>query len=88
MDGENQHLLGKNSEESRSGGKKTNLVCVLVFLIGVAAITLAIIISYFLYYSFAVGRTYYYNYSNAFTHMCRVESDGTECLGNAGKGWV
>ena len=84
IDRENQPLLGKNSEETRSGVKKTNLVCILVFLIGVAGISVAIIISYFLYYSFAVGRIYYYNYSNDFTHMCRVESDGTECVGHAG----
>ena len=84
MDGENQPLLRKNSEESKSGGQNKNLICILVFLIGVAGISVAIIISYFLYYSFAVGRTYYYNYSNEITHICRVESDGTECVGHAG----
>jgi len=51
MESENQPLLG----DSSSGRKKKNLLCILIFLIGVAALSAAIIISYFLYFKYVIG---------------------------------
>ena len=51
MEGETQPLLG----EPRSGSKKKNAFCILVFLIGVAFLTAAIILSYFLYFKYVIG---------------------------------
>ena len=53
MDEDQQPLLGgteRNFEETSSGRKKKNICCILVFLIGVAALTAAILIAYFLKY--------------------------------------
>jgi len=58
MDEDQQPLLGcteRNFEETSSGRKKKNICCILVFLIGVAALTAAILIAYFLYFKYVIG---------------------------------
>jgi len=50
MDDESQPLIA-----STSGGKKKNVSCLLIFIIGVVGISIAIILSYLNYYSVAVG---------------------------------
>ena len=88
MEEENQALLQKKIEDYPPGGKKTNICKILSFLLGVAGFFIAIIIILYInYYTSTVGRIYY-NCTNKFTKCCRVESDGTECVGHAGKGGV
>jgi len=61
MEGETEPLLGhyndnvENTQNSQSGSKKKNAFCILVFLIGVTALSAAIIISYFLYFKYVIG---------------------------------
>jgi len=59
---ETEPLLGDTSsggatsgEETSSGRKKKNVFCIFVFIVGVAALTAAIIISYFLYFKYVIG---------------------------------
>ena len=41
--------------DTSSGRKKKNVFCIIVFIIGVAALTAAIVISYFLYFKYVIG---------------------------------
>jgi hypothetical protein len=52
MESENQPLLG----DSSSGRKKKTAFCILIFLVGVAALSAAIVTSYFLYFKYVIGR--------------------------------
>ena len=51
MEIENQPLLG----DSSSGRKKKTAFCIIIFLVGVAALSTAIITSYFLYFKYVIG---------------------------------
>ena len=51
MEIETQPLLG----DSSSGRKKKTAFCILIFLVGVAALSAAIITSYFLYFKYVIG---------------------------------
>jgi hypothetical protein len=52
MESENQPLLS----DSSSGRKKKTAFCILIFLVGVGALSAAIITSYFLYFKYVIGR--------------------------------
>ena len=60
MDGENEPLIEQEQDLEETpaplGNKKRNVFCIIVFLIGVAALSAALVTSYFLYFKYVIGK--------------------------------